>query len=136
MSLTATWIDVAVVAVAAVAVRPGASANASVVAYGVLVLFDWPAWEGTGGVGLRNLLTAVVVPAVLFWRHGADVFAQLLRDSAVVRWWLALIAFAAVATLWSDYRLPALKLAGYLGCYTAMAAVYLRAAHDLSLIHI
>jgi len=93
-----------------------------------IVLFAAPRWailawlimgnlDGTGpdstasaGVGLINATKAILLPAFLLWRlRGAP---SEVASTVPARLWLALTAYAAIATLWAPFPLAALKLVG------------------------
>jgi len=69
-----------------------------------------PGFASTGALGLVNVIKGVVIPLILCWRFRYLKTAALSMIPA--RLWIALAAYASVASIWSPFPIAALKLVG------------------------
>jgi O-Antigen ligase len=97
----------------------------SIVSYLLLVQFDLTgsAFYSSEFVGWENAVKIVLVPTLLFLRLkpiklGDSVVAKLARV------WLCFAVYAAIAVLWSPYRLSGVKMLGYLYAYSVLFLVF------------
>jgi hypothetical protein len=82
-----------------------------------------PGFESASSVGFENAIKIILLPAILLWRIGwrPAPFSQWPR---MAKLWMALVAYAIIATAWSNYPLSALKMIGYLLCSTMLFIVF------------
>src|SRR3954467_14167190 len=96
-------------------------ARCAVISYLLLVQFDLTgsAFYSSEILGWENAVKIIVVPSILFLRMKPFDFlnADVLR---IGRTWLLLAGYAAVAVLWSPFRLSAVKMLGYFYAYTVL----------------
>jgi O-Antigen ligase len=77
-------------------------------------------------LGLDNAFRIVVIPTVLLLRLRSTAPAPAIPD-ALSRWWLLFAAYVAIASFWSPFPLSAIKMIGYLYCYSALFILFRRA---------
>jgi hypothetical protein len=100
----------------------------SVIAYLLLVQFDLSGIGNysIGSLGFENAIKVVVVPTLLLIRvRPIESLAPRFRRLSYL--WLLLTAYAAVAIVWSPYRLSAMKMLGYFYAYSALFVVFVAA---------
>jgi predicted Na+-dependent transporter len=73
--------------------------------------------------GIENTVKVIILPCILLWRIGW-IRSRHSRWPLAAKIWIGLIIYAAVSTVWTDYRLSALKMIGNLCCYAALATVF------------
>jgi O-antigen ligase len=96
-----------------------------VISYILLAQFDMSGtgYYSIGSLGIENALKAVVVPTILLYRvWPVERFPASTKKLRT--YWLLLTAYAAVATLWSPYRLSAVKMLGYMYAYSVLFLVF------------
>src|SRR2546423_1003984 len=97
----------------------------AVISYLLLVQFDLTgsAFYSSEILGWENAVKVIVAPTILFYRLRPIDFLNpnILK---VARIWLLLAAYAAVAVLWSPFRLSAVKMLGYFYAYTILFVVF------------
>ncbi len=69
-----------------------------------------PAQSASATVGLINATKGLLLPGFLLWRLRKT--PGQITDTTAARLWLALIAYAAVATIWTPFPLASAKLIG------------------------
>jgi hypothetical protein len=77
-------------------------------------------------LGLDNAFRIVVIPTVLLLRLRSTAHTSAIPN-ALSRWWFLFVADVAIASLWSPFPLSALKMVGYLYCYSALFILFRRA---------
>ncbi len=82
-----------------------------------------PGFESISSVGFENAFKIILLPAILLWRIGWRP-APFSMWPRMARLWMALVAYAVVASAWSHYPLSALKMIGYLLCSTMLFIVF------------
>lgn len=97
----------------------------AVVAYLLLAQFDLTgsAFYSSEILGWENAIKVVVVPTVLFLRvkPGPFLSAEIAK---IGRTWILLAGYAALAVLWSPFKLSGLKMLGYFYAYTLLFGVF------------
>jgi O-antigen ligase len=97
----------------------------AVISYLLLVQFDLTgsAFYSSEILGWENAVKVIIVPTILFYRLRPLDF---LNPSVIKvgRFWLLLTAYAAIAVLWSPFKLSAVKMLGYFYAYTILAGVF------------
>ena len=96
----------------------------SVVAYLLLAQVDLTgvASYAAESLGIENPIKIIVVPTILLyrlWPFDMDPGYAKLRQT-----WLLFSSYAAVAVLWSPYKLSALKMLGYFYAYSVLFLVF------------
>jgi O-antigen ligase len=100
----------------------------ALVAYFILIQIDLsgPANYSLGSLGYENAIKVIAVPTLLLLRSrpliSMSPALRRLRSS-----WLALVAYAGFASLWSPYHLPAVKMMGYFYAYSVLFLVFMAA---------
>jgi len=100
----------------------------SVLAYLLIAQIDMTGVAGltdlsASRVGIENTVKVIILPCILLWRIGWKR-SEPTRWPLVAKIWISLIIYAAVSIIWTDYRLSALKMIGYLCSYAALAIVF------------
>jgi len=100
----------------------------SVLSYLLIAQIDMTGVAGltdlsTSRVGIENAVKIVVLPCILLWRIGW-IRSRHSGWPLAAEIWAGLTIYSAVSTMWSPYRLSALKMVGYLCCYAALAIVF------------
>jgi len=97
----------------------------AVISYLLLVQFDLTgsAFYSSEILGWENAVKVIVAPTILFYRLRPINFLNpnILK---VARIWLLLAFYAAVAVLWSPFKLSAVKMLGYFYAYTILFVVF------------
>ena len=97
----------------------------AVIAYLLLVQFDLTgtAFYSSEILGWENAVKIVLVPTILFLRVKPVDFVSpnVLK---VGRTWLLFVGYAAIAVLWSPFKLSAVKMLGYFYAYTLLFTVF------------
>src|SRR5256885_7709924 len=97
----------------------------AVISYLLLVQFDLTgsAFYSSEILGWENAVKVIVAPTILFYRLRPIDFLNpnILK---VARIWLLLAAYAAVAVLWSPFKLSAVKMLGYFYAYTILFVIF------------
>jgi hypothetical protein len=80
-------------------------------------------FTSSAAIGFENSVRILGLPAILLLRMH---FLPLKNISWKFphKVWMALVAYAAIATLWSDFRLSALKMVTYLMMYFVLYAIF------------
>jgi hypothetical protein len=100
----------------------------TLIAYFILIQIDLsgPANYSLGSLGYENAIKVIAVPTLLLLRSrpliSMNPALSKLRFS-----WLALVAYAGFASLWSPYHLPAVKMMGYFYAYSVLFLVLMAA---------
>jgi O-antigen ligase len=76
-------------------------------------------------VGIENTIRIAALPAILCFRAGFS-FRQF-PWTLPQKFWLALVAYAAIAAAWGGYALPAAKMVTYLTAYLVLYLVFCQA---------
>jgi O-Antigen ligase len=98
----------------------------ALVAYFILIQIDLSGSVNysLGSLGYENSIKVIAVPTLLLLRSrpliSMSPALHKLRFS-----WLALVAYAGIASLWSPYHLPALKMMGYFYSYSVLFLVFM-----------
>jgi hypothetical protein len=116
MTVVVLWVCLAALAVAA-------PLRLSLIAFLCLATIDFEG--GTGTFALFNLLKGLVIPVWLLWRLRA--FRGYRRPVLAPIAFAVLIVYAALASFWSIFPQPALKLVGHLTGSLLIAFVFTRA---------
>jgi O-antigen ligase len=74
-------------------------------------------------LGLDNAFRIVVIPTVLLLRLRSTAPVPAI-PAVLSRWWLLFAAYVAIASLWSPFPLSAIKMIGYLYCYSALFILF------------
>jgi O-antigen ligase len=82
-----------------------------------------PEFTATSSIGYQNLIKIMVLPVVLICRIGWHPVMKA-RWPSFARTWCVLIVYALVSTAWSDYRLSAIKMLGYLSCFAMLVIIF------------
>jgi len=77
-------------------------------------------------LGLDNAFRIAVIPTVMLLRLRSTAHIPAI-PSALSRWWFLFVADVAIASLWSPFPLSALKMVGYLYCYSVLFVLFRRA---------
>jgi len=80
-------------------------------------------FEGGAAVGFANVMKIMVVPTILYLRVRRDPVRGVL-SLRFPQFWLLFVSYVAVASIWTDFRLPALKMIGFLYAYTLIFLVF------------
>ncbi len=97
----------------------------ALVAYLILIQIDLSGWTNysLGSWGFENAIKIVVLPTLLLYRmRPATAPAAIFPRLRI--FWIAFIAYAALACLWSPYRLSAVKMMGYFYAYSILFIVF------------
>jgi hypothetical protein len=112
---------VCMLAVLSIALKPAHA----IVAYILLAQFDFgiAASYADTSLGSETALKAIVIPTILLWRIRP---IELMPSGCVGlrNCWLAFVGYAALAAVWSPYRLSAAKMIGYFYAYTALFVIF------------
>jgi O-antigen ligase len=74
-------------------------------------------------VGVTNVIRVVLLPTLLLWRTGLSSSSNPeLRKLS--RWWVLFASYVVVAVVWSPYKIPALKMTGYIYAYSVLFMVF------------
>jgi hypothetical protein len=97
----------------------------SLIAYLILIQIDLSGSMNysLGSWGFENALKVVALPTLLLYR----VRPTISLGSAFPKLrmlWIAFIAYAAVASIWSPYHLSAIKMLGYFYAYSVLFIVF------------
>ncbi len=77
-------------------------------------------------MGWENAFRLVVIPTILLLRFRSK--AQLpSMPAGIWRWWLLFVADVAIASYWSPFPLSALKMIGYLYCFSVLFILFRQA---------
>jgi O-antigen ligase len=77
-------------------------------------------------LGWDNAFRIVVIPTVLLLRCRSKApFPKM--PARILCWWLFFVTDVAIAALWSPFPLSALKMVGYLYCYSVLFVLFRRA---------
>jgi O-Antigen ligase len=97
----------------------------AVLSYLLLVQFDLTgsAFYSSEILGWENAVKVIVVPTILFFRLRPIDFLNS-NIVKVGRIWILLAAYAALAVLWSPFKLSAVKMLGYFYAYTVLFIVF------------
>jgi hypothetical protein len=100
-------------------------------AYLLLAQLDPTPSDFAGGqeIGIANTLKIAVLPTLLYLRIRRADTARSVRSQVFARVWLGFVCYVALASLWTTYRVPALKMLGFLYAYTLIFAVFVQAWH-------
>jgi hypothetical protein len=79
---------------------------------GFLLLSTIDIGSESASIGALNTAKAMVLPVILLWRFRAYAGHQRLTAAPVA--WILLVAYVAIASMWSLYPVYALKLVGHL----------------------
>jgi hypothetical protein len=82
-----------------------------------------PGSSSIRAVGWDNAAKTVVIPALLLLRITHFRRFRIKRTLAV-RAWMALVLYAALSTLWSPFKLSAMKMVAYLACYIILYLIF------------
>jgi hypothetical protein len=74
-------------------------------------------------IGIENAAKVIVLPCILLWRIGW-IRSRHSGWPLAAKIWAGLTIYSAVSTMWTPYRLSALKMTGYLCSYAALAIVF------------
>jgi O-antigen ligase len=85
-----------------------------------------PTFASASTMGWDNAFRIVVIPTVLLLRCRSKAPLPAM-PARISRWWLLFVAYVAVAALWSPFPLSALKMVGYLYCYSVLFILFRRA---------
>src|SRR5271154_6703366 len=83
-------------------------------------------FSSASSVGWDNAFRVVVIPTVLLLRFRSKTHIPTI-STALSRWWPLFVADVAIAAIWSPFPLSALKMLGYLYCYSALFILFRRA---------
>ena len=97
----------------------------AVISYLLLVQFDLTgaAFYSSEFLGWENAIKIVVVPTLLLLRLRPIDFGDS-TISKLGQVWLCFAGYAAIAVLWSPYRLSGVKMLGYLYAYALLFVVF------------
>jgi hypothetical protein len=82
-----------------------------------------PGFVSTTTVGWQNAVEAIILPIILVLRM-TNFRVPKVKLRLPVRLWVALIAYAAVSILWSQYKLSGLKMVAYLTAWLLLYIVF------------
>lgn len=93
-----------------------------------------PTFASASSFGFENTVRIAILPVVLLLRMRFGPLHDL-SWSLPHKVWIALIAYAGIAGVWSDFQVSALKMVVYLGVYFLLFAIFSTAwaAHWLDL---
>jgi len=74
-------------------------------------------------IGIENAVKIIVLPCILLWRIGW-IRSRHSGWPLAAEIWAGLTIYSAVSTIWTPYRLSALKMVGYLCCSAVLAIVF------------
>lgn len=97
----------------------------SVVVFLFLVQIDLSALGSffISSFGMENAIKVIVIPTLLLLRLRKEIhFDRLARKYLIL--WAVFAGYACLAILWSPYKLPAMKMAGYLYAYGVLFVVF------------
>lgn len=101
-------------------------ARRAVICYLLLVQLDLSALNGfsISSLGYENAIKVILIPTLLLFKIRKEIdFGALERK--YLGFWALFAAYASLAILWSPYRLPAIKMIGYLYAYGALFVVFI-----------
>ena len=87
-------------------------------------------FEGGAEVGFANFVKIAVLPTVLYMRIRRGRSVENLRSLPFSGVWIAFICYVALASLWTAFPLPALKMLGFLYAYTLLFVIFADAWHS------
>ena len=82
-----------------------------------------PAFPSASSIGIENAIKTLALPTVFLFRAGFRPL-RYCRWQLPVRFWTLIVLYAAVATLWSPFKLSAIKMVGYLCCYLLLFLIF------------
>lgn len=86
-----------------------------------------PELASASTVGFENSLKIILLPTLFLMRIGWQRLKPL-NWPPLTNSWLLFLSYVAVAAVWSPFQLSAIKMVGYLYCYTALLIVFTYAA--------
>jgi hypothetical protein len=96
----------------------------SIVAYLVLSAVDFD--SGNSGIGILNAAKGLVYPLYLLWRLRSQAGHKTMVLAPIA--WLSFVAYVAIACIWSQFPLSAIKLVGEMIGSFLICLAFLRAA--------
>jgi len=82
-----------------------------------------PGFASATSVGWENAAKVLLIPTVLLIRYRWAPHSPT-QPVELSRWWLALVAYVILASLWSPFPLSAVKMIGYLYCYSVLFLLF------------